>query len=100
MMRHTTRVRGELARYLLSRPNDDLRRRIAILRETPYPPGSYALAASAEWQELRVLLPDQQGFIYGAADNALVFTYDSRASLVTVFFGIVEGAIVGTESLK
>jgi hypothetical protein len=71
---------------------------MAILRETPYPPGSYALAASEDWQELRALLPDQQGFIYGTADNALVFTYDSRASVVTVFFAIVEGAIAGADS--
>ena len=97
-MPHTTRVRADLARHLLSEPNDDLRRRISILRETPYAPGCHALAASEEWRELQMLLPDQQGFIYGASESALVFTYDSRANVVTILFGIVDGALVGIDA--
>jgi len=100
-MRHTTRLRAELARYLLATPNDGLRRRVAILRETQYPPGSYSLAASVDWEALQVLLSNQQqGFIYGGADNALVFTYDARANLVTILFGIVDGVIVGKGSSR
>ena len=81
-MRHTTRVRADLARYLLRHGNPELRRRIAILRETPYPPGSHSLAASEEWQDMQEPLPQHRAFNYGAADSAVVFTCETASDVL------------------
>ena len=93
-MPHTARVRGPLARYLLNHPNPALRRRLAILRLTPFPPGSRSLDADAEWASLSQRFPDVRGFVYGTSQNALVYTYDSAQDCVTAEFAIVAGEIV------
>lgn len=96
-MPHTTRVRAQLARYLLRYGNADLRRRIAILRGTPYPPGSHSLAASEDWQRLQQSFPHHRAFVYGDADSAVIFTYEATSNVVSIVFAIVGGEIVGKD---
>jgi hypothetical protein len=97
-MPHTTRIRARLARHLLLHPNHELRRRIGILREMPFPPGSCSLAASDEWEALQQVVPaEKQGFIYGAADNAVVYTYQASSEELSVELAIVHGQLVGEE---
>lgn len=62
-MPYTARVEASLARYLLAEPNPDLRRRITILRQTPFPPGSRALATDDEWHDLGESFSDIRAFI-------------------------------------
>jgi len=94
-MPHTTRVRAKLARYLLGRDLPDLRRRLSVLRVTPYPPGSRALASDEEWATVAILFPDRFGFVYGSGDSALVYSYDAERNLLLVEFAAVDGALVG-----
>lgn len=96
-MPYTARVKAPLARYLLSQPNPDLRRRIAILRQTPFPPGSRALAADDEWHDLSDAFSDYRAFIYGTNDNALVYTYDGGTETLSVELAVVRGSVVGSE---
>ena len=94
-MPHTVRVRASLAKHLLSSGDQDLRRRIGILRELPFPPGSRSLAADDELHELATEFPARIPFVYGSADNALVYTYDSSEQVVRIEFAIAGGQIVG-----
>ena len=94
-MPHTARVRAAVARYLLSEPNAGLRRRIAILRQNPFPPGSRSLTADDDWHILGEEFPTVRAFVYGSNDNAVVYTYDGREQVVSIEFAIVDGVIVG-----
>lgn len=94
-MPYTARVRASLARYLLTAPNADLRRRIAILRQTPFPPGSRALATDDEWHGLEESFTRHRAFIYGTNDNALVYTYDGSTETLSIELAVVEGSVVG-----
>jgi hypothetical protein len=94
-MPYTVRVRASLARHLLSQPNDDIRRRLGILRQIPLPPGSRSLAADDGWHVLAETFSDVQGHIYGSNENALVYTYDSRRQIVSVELAIVDGKVLG-----
>ena len=94
-MPYTARVKASLARYLLAAPNADLRRRIGILRQTPFPPGSRALATDDEWHDLGDSFSDYRAFIYGTNDNALVYTYDSVTQTLSIELAVVGGSIVG-----
>jgi len=94
-MPHTTRVRAPLGRYLLAQRDDDLRRRIAILRQWPFPPGSRSLNADGDWHELSESFPDLQGFIYGTNDSAVVYTYEASRELLSIELAIRHGVIIG-----
>lgn len=94
-MPYTARVKASLARYLLAEPNPDLRRRIVILRQTPFPPGSRAMATDDEWHDLGESFSDYRAFIYGTNDNALVYTYDGRTETLSIELAIVQGSVVG-----
>ena len=64
----------------------------------PFPPGSYSLAASEEWEALQHVVPtEKQGFIYGAADNAIVYTYQASSNVLSVELAIVDGRLIGEE---
>lgn len=93
-MPHTARARKSLAAYLIRQPNEDLRRRLAILKATPYPPGSRSLRADLDWQSLSRRFPGVDAFIYGTSSDALVYTYDAGRQLVVLEFAIVNGEIV------
>lgn len=94
-MPYTARVKASLARYLLAQPNSDLRRRIAILRQMPFPPGSRALATDDDWHELGDSFSDYRAFVYGTNENALVYTYDSVTQTLSIELAVVDGSIVG-----
>lgn len=94
-MPYTARVKASLARYLLAEPNPDLRRRIAILRQTPFPPGSRALATDDEWHDLDESFSAHRAFIYGTNDNALVYTYDGNTETLSIELAVVDGSVVG-----
>lgn len=91
----TVRVRASLAKHLLSSGDQELRRRIGILRETPFPPGSRSLVADDELHELAVEFSARTPFVYGSAESALVYTYDSSEDVIRVEFAIADGRIVG-----
>jgi hypothetical protein len=93
-MPHTARVRKSVAAYLLQQPNEALRRRLAILKATPYPPGSRSLRVDTDWQALSSRFPEVDAFIYGTSDDALVYTYDATRQLVVVELAIVNGDIL------
>jgi hypothetical protein len=93
-MPYTVRVSGTLARYLLSHPHQALRRRLSVLRLTPFPPGSRSLHADAAWYPIASRFPNLQGFVYGTNLNALIYTYDAASETATVRPAIVAGAIV------
>lgn len=57
-MPHTASVRRALAEYLLEHPDAELRRRLSVLRLTPFPPGSRALDADEEWHRIGPRFPD------------------------------------------
>ena len=94
-MPHTTRVGAPLARFVLEQGDEDLRRRIAILRQKPFPPGSRSLDADGDWRELAQVFPNIQGFIYGTNEGAVVYTYDSSREVLSIEFGVRNGSIVG-----
>jgi hypothetical protein len=94
-MPYTARVRASLARHLLAEPSQDLRRRIAVLRQTPFPPGSRALTTDDEWHDLDESFSTHRAFIYGTNDNALVFTYDGKTQTLSIELAIVDGCLVG-----
>ena len=94
-MPYTARLKASLARYLLAAPNPDLRRRIAVLRKTPFPLGSRALTTDDNWHDLGESFSDYRAFIYGTNDNALVYTYDDRTETLSIELAIVQGAVVG-----
>lgn len=89
-MPFTLRIRGSLARYLLNNPDAELRRRLAILRQNPFPLGSRALESDASWHEIAARLPDVQTYIYGTDERALVFSVDSQRNILLVEFAIVD----------
>lgn len=93
-MPYVVRVRGPLARYLLAHPNEDLRRRLSMLRGTPYPPGSHALATDAEWDHLAGRFEGLTVMIYGTSVEAVVYTYSSTQNLAFVELGILESKVV------
>ena len=65
----------------------------------PFPPGSYSLAASEEWEALRQVVPaEKQGFVYGTADNAIVYTYQASSNELSVELAIVQGELVGEDA--
>jgi len=96
-MPYTARVKAALARYLLAAPNADLRRRIGILRQTPFPPGSRALASDEEWHGLEESFATHRAFSYGTNHNALVYTYDGSTETLAIELAIIEGSAVGHE---
>jgi len=74
-MPYTVKVRGPLARYLLGHPHAGLRRRLSILRLTPFPPGSRSLHADAAWYALANRFPNLRAFVYGTVfDDTLSLT--------------------------
>jgi hypothetical protein len=72
-----------------------LRRRIGILREHPFPPGSRSLGADEDWQDLAVEFSGKRAFVYGSLESALVCTYDSSKHVLLVEFGVTSGRVVG-----
>jgi hypothetical protein len=93
-MPYTARVRGSLARYLLAHPHAGLRRRLSVLRRTPFPPGSRSLHADAAWYPVADRFPSVQAYIYGTNHDALIYTYDTTAGVVTAELAVVDGSIV------
>ena len=92
-MPYTVRVRGPLARYLLANPNEDLRRRLSMLRGTPYPPGSHALQTDEDWAHLAERFEGLTVIIYGSSADAVVYTYDAAKSLAVVELVILDGNV-------
>jgi len=93
-MPYTVAIRGALARYLLSTPNPAIRRRLAVLRLHPFPPGSRSLGADPEWEALSERFQGRGGFLYGTNDDALVYTLDHARSRIVVEFAVVGGELV------
>ena len=93
-MPHTVRVRASLARHLLTSPDTDLRRRVAVLRAVPFPPGSRSLASDAEWHALAGEFAGLRAFVYGSLERAPVYTYDADSQTLGIEFAVVNGAIV------
>lgn len=93
-MPHTARVKGSLARYLMSHPHPGLRRRLGVLRQTPYPPGSRSIDADPEHFPLSEKFTDLRVFIYGTNQNAIIYTYDSADLTLTAELAVVDGRIV------
>lgn len=93
-MPYTVRVRGALARYLLGHPHPGLRRRLSVVRITPFPPGSRSLQADAAWHPLANRFPNLQAFVYGTNHDALIYTYDPVSETATVRLAIVGGSVV------
>jgi hypothetical protein len=94
-MPHTVRVRASLAKHVLASGDTDLLRRIGILREVPFPPGSRSMVADDDWHELATIFPGRRGFVYGSIESAIVYTYDASTEILQVEFGVSEGRIVG-----
>jgi len=93
-MAYTARVRAAVARHLLRHPKSELRLRLAVLRATPFPPGSRSIGADWDWNELTERFPQSRAFIYGTGDDALVYTFDSASQILVVEFLIVDGELV------
>ena len=93
-MRYTVRVRPLLARYLLAHPNEDLRRRLSMLRGIPYPPGSHALPTDPEWSHLASRFEGLTVIIYGTSTEAVVYTYSSAKNLAIVELAILDGRVI------
>lgn len=89
-MPYTVRVSASLARYLLRHPHQGLRRRLSVLRRTPFPPGSRSLHADAAWYSLASRFPGLQAFAYGTNHDALIYTYEPASETLTVRLAIVE----------
>ena len=92
---YIARVRAPLARYLLAEADEDLRRRVAVLRRSPFPPGSRSLNADDAWHALAESFPRVRAFIYGTNESAVVYTYDSTSEVLSIELAIRDGAIVG-----
>lgn len=93
-MPYTVAIRGALARYLLSKPNPGIRRRLAVLRLHPFPPGSRSIASDPGWEALASRLPEIEGYLYGTNDDALVYTLDREDRRIVVQLAIVDGRII------
>lgn len=93
-MPYTVRVRAALARRLLEKPNEDLRRRLAALRATPYPPGSRSISTDPAFTGLSERFPGVHAFIYGTSTEGLVYTFRPSEALVIIEFAIVEGRLL------
>ena len=93
-MPHTASVRRALAEYLLAHPDADLRRRLSVLRLTPFPPGSRALDADEEWHRIGTRFPDLRAYVYGTSHDALVYIYDRSRERLVVQLAIVDGQLV------
>ncbi len=87
-MPFTARVRSSLARYLLAHPHPSLRRRLSVLKLTPFPPGSRSLHADAAWHSLADRFPNLQAFVYGTNHDAFVYTYDPTSEALMVELAI------------
>ncbi len=94
-MPHTVRVRASFGRHLLASGDRELRRRVEVLRDVPFPPGSRSIAADADLQDLTAPLAAKRAFVYGSRESALVYTYDSATVVLEIEFGVTEGRIVG-----
>ena len=93
-MPHTASVRRALAEYLLAHPDAELRRRLSVLRLTPFPPGSRALDADAEWHRIGSRFPELRAYVYGTNHDALVYTYDRSTESLVVQLAIINGQVV------
>jgi hypothetical protein len=93
-MPYTARVSAPLARHLLGHPHAGLRRRLSVLRLTPFPPGSRSLQAGDAWNTVAARFPSLQGFVYGTNHDALIYTYEPSTETPTVRLAIVDGWIV------
>jgi hypothetical protein len=94
-MPHTVRVRASFGRHLLASGDLDLRRRVEILREAPFPPGSRSIAADADLDDITAPLAGKRAFVYGSRESALVYTYDSATAVLEIEFGVTDGRVVG-----
>jgi hypothetical protein len=92
-MPHTTRVDPALGRYLLVHPDADLRRRVEVLRTQPFPPGSRALAADAEWHGLAAEFAEPRGFIYGSGHRGLLYTYEPVTETLVIRRAFIDGVV-------
>jgi hypothetical protein len=70
-------------------------RGIAILRERAFPPGSRSLVTDDQLHDLAPEFRARTPFVYGSAENAVVYTYDSSEGVVRIEFAIIDGQIVG-----
>jgi hypothetical protein len=93
-MPYTVRVSAPLARYLLSHPHRGLRRRLSVLRLTPFPPGSRSLHADAAWYLLARRFPNMQAFVYGTNRDAVVYTYEPATETLTVRLAIIDATVI------
>ena len=93
-MPYTVRVRGSLAQYLLAHPNEDLRRRLSMLRGIPYPPGSRSLLVDADWSHLATRFEGLSVMIYGTSMEGVVYAYNAAKNLVVVELAILGGQVV------
>ena len=93
-MPYTARVRSAVAEYLLRHPKPELRRRLAILRAMPFPPGSRSIGADEEWNELSARFPNTRAYIYGTGGDGLVYMFDSDREVAMVELVIVDGIVV------
>jgi len=92
-MPHTASVRRALAEYLLEHPDAELRRRLSVLRLTPFPPGR-ALDADEEWHRIGPRFPDLRACVYGTNHDALVYTHDRSRESLGVQLAIINGQVV------
>jgi hypothetical protein len=53
------------------------------------------MTADEELHELAVILRPKRAFVYGSAESAIAYTYDSTTSVLEVEFGVTEGRVVG-----
>jgi hypothetical protein len=94
-MPHTVRVRASFGRHLLASGDRNLRRRVEVLRDVPFPPGSRSIAADADLQDLTATLAGKRAFVYGSRESALLYTYDSATETLEIEFGVTDGQVVG-----
>ena len=94
-MRHTVRVRATLGRHILASGDRELRRRVDVLRDVPFPPGSRSIAADADLPDLTLILAGKRAFVYGSRESALVYTYESATAVLAIEFGVSDGQLVG-----
>jgi hypothetical protein len=98
-MPHTVRVRATLGRHLLASGDRELRRRVEILRDVPFLPGSRSITADADMPDVTAILASRKrAFVYGSRESALVYTYDSATGVLAIEFGVSYGQVVGLET--
>ena len=72
---------------MLRHRNAELARRLAILRLTPFSPGSRSVGTDEEWSDLSARFPHSRVFIHGTGSNALVYTFDAMRERVMIVDG-------------